>query len=117
MNIKITFANKLMLKKDDTVFFGPGVAELLEDIEETGSVRNASEKMGLSYSKAWMMIRNASAGLGAEIVNRTKGGIGGGGSATLTEAGKDILARYRSFEADCNKEIGILFGRYFNAER
>ena len=115
--MKITFANKLMLKKDDVVFFGPGVAELLEDIEETGSVRNASAKMGLSYSKAWMMIKNASTGLGYEIVNRTKGGIGGGGSATLTKAGKEILTRYRAFEADCNKEISLLFGRYFDVER
>ena len=113
MNTKITFANKLMLKKDDFIFFGPGVAELLEDIEETGSVRNASAKMGLSYSKAWMMIRIASTGLGAEIVNRTKGGIGGGGSATLTDEGRELLKRYRAFESECNSEISAVFRRYF----
>ena len=32
-------------------FFGPGVRMLLECIREEGSVREACEKMGLSYSK------------------------------------------------------------------
>ena len=49
----------LLLKLKDNngiAFFGPGVAELFALIDETGSVRHASEKMGLSYSKAWKMI-------------------------------------------------------------
>ena len=51
---------KLLIKLTDdggTPFFGPGVAQLFTFIEETGSVRHASERMGLSYSKAWKMIR------------------------------------------------------------
>ena len=43
---------KLLLKltdNDGNSFFGPGVAELFSLIDETGSVRHASEERGLSY--------------------------------------------------------------------
>ena len=42
-------------------FFGPGVRMLLECIREEGSVREACEKMGLSYSKGRKMLERAEA--------------------------------------------------------
>ena len=44
--------------------FGPGVAQLLKGIEEMGSMQKAAEKMGLSYSKAWKMMKTAEQELG-----------------------------------------------------
>ena len=40
-------------------FFGPGVKTLLECIREAGSIRDACEKMGLSYSKGRKMLERA----------------------------------------------------------
>jgi molybdate transport system regulatory protein len=37
-------------------FFGPGRVELLERIEETGSINKAAKEMGMSYKKAWELI-------------------------------------------------------------
>lgn len=113
MNTRITFATKIMLQSNSKTFFGPGVAELLEDIEETGSVRNASQKMGLSYSKAWIILNNASSGYGREIVISQKGGIGGG-KAYLTEDGKKLLERYRAFEKESKEASEEIFRRYFD---
>ena len=48
MDIKL----KIRLGRDDFWFFGPGVSELLDNIEKYGSVASASINMGLSYSKA-----------------------------------------------------------------
>jgi molybdate transport system regulatory protein len=39
----------------DTVF-GPGKAELLLSIDETGSIAAASRRMGMSYKRAWYLI-------------------------------------------------------------
>ena len=33
--------------------FGPGIAELLERVEQTHSLRKATADMGMAYSKAW----------------------------------------------------------------
>ena len=40
-------------------FFGPGIVTLLKQIQALGSVREACEKTGMSYSKGWSLIRTA----------------------------------------------------------
>jgi molybdate transport system regulatory protein len=41
---------------DGERFFGPGRAELLQLIDETGSISKAAKAMGMSYKKAWAMV-------------------------------------------------------------
>ena len=48
--IKITFFDD-----NDEKFFGEGPYRLLLAIEKTGSLRSASQSMGLAYSKAFRM--------------------------------------------------------------
>lgn len=40
-------------------FFGEGPCRLLHLIEETGSLRSAAARMGLSYSKALRLVQHA----------------------------------------------------------
>ena len=74
--IKITFFDD-----NDEKFFGEGPYRLLLAIEETGSLRSASKSMGLAYSKAFRMIKNAEEALGFSLTSRTTGGRSGGGSS------------------------------------
>ena len=37
--------------------FGPGPMRLLRGVEEGGSLHQAAEAMGMSYSKAWTLLR------------------------------------------------------------
>lgn len=112
MNTEITFENKLMLRDDNGVFFGPGSAELLEAIDKTGSVRSAASTMGLSYTKAWTIIRNAQKGIGEELVLSVKGGAGGG-NARLTDEGKKLLKGYKSFSKKAQTALEKAFIRSF----
>ena len=98
MDIKL----KIRLGKDDFWFLGPGVSELLDNIEKYGSVASASLNMGLSYSKAWKMIRDSENGLGCNLVERSTGGKGGG-KALLTEKGKKINALFKELEKDTER--------------
>ena len=84
-------------------FFGPGMATLLKQIQALGSVREACEKTGMSYSKGWSLIRTAERELGCTIVERSPGGIGGG-AARVSEQGLNLLNRYEQFE----KEIALI---------
>ena len=89
---------KLQINTDEPVL-GPGVAELLELVEETGSMKEACGRMGMSYSKGWSLIRTAERELGCTIVERSPGGIGGG-AARVSEQGLNLLNRYEQFEKE-----------------
>ena len=43
----------LWLETTEGVLFGMGRAELLDKIEECGSLKKAAEEMGMSYRAAW----------------------------------------------------------------
>lgn len=107
------YCAKIVLAKSDYNFFGPGVRDLLLNIESEGSVKAACEKMGMSYSKAWKMIRTVEKALSTEVVTRVQGGKSGG-SASLTEAGKEMLKRYMRFEQRCNQAISEIYEQEFN---
>ncbi|MCI8292130.1 MAG: NTP transferase domain-containing protein [Hespellia sp.] len=79
--------------------FGPGTVTLLRQIDSLGSVREACEKTGISYSKGWSMIHAAEEGLNASIVERRKGGRFGG-TASVTETGKVMMRLYEQFERE-----------------
>ena len=78
-------------------YFGPGTVTLLRQIQRLGAVREASEKTGISYSKAWSMIRTAEAESGLELVSRQPGGKFGG-TATVTESGLELIRKYEELE-------------------
>ena len=101
----------LRLYREDKVF-GPGVAELLETIRATHSLRSAAMRMDMAYSKAWKVIKTAETGLGFALLNNAVGGKQGGG-ATLTVAAEDLLARYRAFEAEAKQAVDAAYGRHF----
>src|SRR5487761_2336713 len=77
---------------------GPGKAELLEGIAETGSIAAAGRRMGMSYRRAWMLVEAMNGMFSSPLVDAAKGGAGGGG-AVLTAEGTRILAAYRRLEA------------------
>ncbi len=107
------FAAKIVLFEGECRFFGPGVRDLLRYIDSEKSVKHASTRMKISYSKAWKMINNVEKALGEPAVVRTHGGADGGGSAQLTEAGRRLLERYESFERQSNDSLRHLFEENF----
>ncbi len=77
---------------------GPGKADLLEAVAETGSLAAAARRMGMSYRRAWNLVRSMNAAFLHPLVESVKGGASGG-RAGLTATGRDVLARYRRMEA------------------
>ena len=84
---------KFMLVGNDGRFFGPGPANLLRNIQSTGSVKEAARRMEVSYSKAWKMIEALEHSLAFPVVERSSGGKKGGG-ASLTPQGRKIVEEY-----------------------
>ncbi len=93
-------AFKLWLETEDGYVFGPGVYNLLIAIERTGTLKEASQQLGMSYRYAWGLIKKAEEKLGEPLIDASKGGKLGGGSSTITETG----ARYiKDFERITDK--------------
>lgn len=93
-------------------FFGPGTVTLLRQIECLGSVREACEKTGISYSKGWTILRMAEEELGYQIVERQPGGKNGG-KAVVTEKGKQILERFEQFEKEVAAAAVSIYEKIF----
>jgi len=83
-------------------FFGPGPVQLLELIEETGSINQAAKKMDMSYKKAWGIVNNLNATALRPMVITATGGQKGGGSTISAEA-KALIIYYRELRARFNQ--------------
>ncbi len=99
---------------NDEKCFGPGIAELLERVDEHRSLRAAAQSMGMAYSKAWTTVRRCEAALGFKLLDYTTGGRHGGG-ASLTTAARELLAAYRDFCRDLRAQADALFASHFAA--
>lgn len=103
---EIAEAVRLRVQIAPGVAFGPGKADLLDGIRETGSIAAAGRRMRMSYKRAWQLVEELNGLFDAPLVEASKGGPGGGG-ATLTRAGEDALARYRRMHAACCKAVAV----------
>ena len=83
----------------ETKCFGPGVAELLRHVREAHSLRGAAMTMGMAYSKAWTIVKQAERELGFPLLVSVTGGRHGG----------DYCARMRAFAAE---EFGRAFAEF-----
>jgi len=77
---------------------GPGMAQLLERVAETGSIRRAAASMDMSYRKAWLLIQELQKTFDGAVVTAEAGGVSGGGTQ-LTELGNGLLKIYRRVES------------------
>ncbi|CUX79547.1 MAG: molybdate uptake system regulatory protein ModE [Roseibaca calidilacus] len=89
---------RLRIVFGDVVMLGPGKAELLERIQQTGSIAAAGRSMAMSYKRAWMLVETMNAAFCEPLVASSRGGAKGGG-AYLTDTGLAVLAQYRAMEA------------------
>lgn len=94
---KVRTGLRLRVYVKPDVLVGPGRADLLEGIRDTGSIAAAGRRMGMSYKRAWSLIETMNTEFGSDVVSGAKGGVHGGGSS-LTPLGDEILRRYRSME-------------------
>lgn len=74
---------------------GPGKIELLESIEQHGSLKQAARALGMSYRFAWFLLNDLNRSFGEAPTTISIGGYRRGG-VTLTPFGKEIIRCYRS---------------------
>ena len=91
---KYKVTGTLWIECEGERFFGPGRVELLQRIEETGSINKAAKQMDMSYKKAWEMANALNKQAAKPLIITQTGGEKGGGSAVTAEA-KELIAYHQ----------------------
>lgn len=80
--------------------FGLGCVLLLEGVAEEKSLNRAAKRIGMSYSKAWRIVREAEAHLGYELMTRD-----GARGSVLTDRGVKALAAFRQIQSEAEQLV------------
>ena len=89
---------RLRVRVGGNIALGPGKVELLSRIGETGSISEGARLMGMSYMRAWTLIKTMNAAFKAPVIEAARGGEHGGG-AQLTRTGRRALEIYQHMES------------------
>ena len=100
---------KVWVVLDGRVKFGDGRAQLLDQIEALGSLKQAVAGMGMSYRAAWGYLRELERAAGFKFLERHPGR----GRTRLTPQGKRFLTRYRHFRKGLDDVVTRHFSRSF----
>jgi len=96
LRLRVVFAPDIVL--------GPGKADLMQGILETGSIAAAGRRLKMSYKRAWDLVDALNHYFSEPVVYTSKGGSGGGG-AGLTPWGEELLALYRRIETRSREAV------------
>ena len=93
---------RVWVERDGTKVLGRGRVELLGHIARHRSISAAAKEMGMSYRRAWSLVRAMNDAAGEPLVEATTGGPGGGGAA-LTARGAEAIELYQALVARLGK--------------
>lgn len=93
---------RIQIKHD--VAIGPGKAQILALIHETGSMAETGRRMGMSYQRIWTLVNAMNQHFTEPLVSKQRGG-GSHGGATLTPTGHEVLRLYRQVQAEAERAI------------
>lgn len=93
VNVKI-----IGLEGKDVLGFGRGIVMLLEGVEKTGSINQATKNMGMAYSKAWKIIKTTEKEIGIKLLDRAEAN-----TSVLTEEARQLIAIYKEAQEAASK--------------
>lgn len=98
---------------DGESILGDGKFELINCIDQLGSLKAAADKIGISYRKAWGNVKDAEEKLEFLLVEKRRGGQHGG-SSVLTPEGKELIEAYKELLVEFDDAIYQITKKFFN---
>ena len=114
--ISMEIEGSFWVQKDDHKFLGGDRINLLEKIDECGSITSAAKAVGISYKTAWDTVNLVNNLADRPLVERLTGGKGGGG-AFLTPEGKEVVRRFRIIEEGHRNFLNSIAGKIGDADQ
>lgn len=100
---------------DENLVFGGGKTQILELIDQTGSISEAAKKLGMNYKKAWSHIKILQEYIEDELVIVTKGR--GNGGTTLTPKAKELVENFKELKKEVKAFSDTKFKELFLKEK
>ena len=94
---KINDFIKIRIQIKKNFYIGPGKVLLLEAILEKGSISAAAKSIGMSYKKAWGLIKEINSSSNNKIIKTNTGGQGVRGTK-ISEEGINFIKSFRTIE-------------------
>jgi molybdate transport system regulatory protein len=111
---RVQVRTKVWLEVDGEPLLGDGRERLLLAIDRSGSLNAAAAELGISYRKVWAQLQQMEQHAPFPLVERAKGGKGGGSTHLTTEA-KQLLARFARLKSGLNQLIDEKFDAEYPA--
>ena len=109
---KIKFNYKIWLStQDDQGIMGDGKWKILKAIDQYGSLRAATEKLGITYRRTWGDLKKIEEILGLNLLEKNRGGKDGG-NTSLTEEGQKLVKAFDSFHQKIDKVMDEAFAEF-----
>jgi len=103
---------KVWLEQGDRYAFGLGIAEILQAVERTGSIKHAAADLGKSYRHVWGRIKQAEEAFGRPLVESHVGGSGPQ-RTSLTPVARRMVACFLDLRGRMLQLVELEFGRLF----
>lgn len=110
--MKLQVRSKCWVERDGELVLSDWRVDLLQAVDELGSLAAAAERFDVAYRVAWGKIREIETRLGIPLLEGHSGGVGGGGTR-LTPQGRELVARYNRFRAGLTELIEQRFAEAF----
>jgi molybdate transport system regulatory protein len=101
-------SSQWIVDEHNNIIIGEGRAEILNNIEQTGSINQTAKAMKMSYKAVWSKIKATEKHLDTCIVHtdRKEG-------SRLSREGKELLEKYRRLKKECMSVDDKLFSCIF----
>ena len=98
--------------EEKNLIFGGGKTEVLELIDETGSISKAAQKVGMNYKKAWTHIKILEKHIEDDLVvtNKGQGELSG---SSLTPKAREVIQTYKILQEDIKKYADARYKELF----
>jgi len=101
-------SSQWIVDEHNNIIIGNGRAEILKNIEQTGSINQTAKVMKMSYKAVWSKIKATEKHLDTRIVHtdRKEG-------SRLSREGKELLEKYRRLKKECMSVDDKIFSHVF----
>jgi len=98
------------LECGDDYAFGHGISEILQAIDETGSIKGAATRIGRSYRHVWSRVKDAESAFGRPLIEAHVGGSGTRRSF-LTDEARRLVAEFSALRQSATEYVCREFER------
>jgi len=105
--------SKFWFEKEGKPIFGEGRYRILKAVESEGSISKAAKKLDMSFRYTWYNLDRAEKNLGIRLLEREKGGTGGGKSF-LTAQARFLMEKYDQIKQEVEEFIDMVFDTHFS---